>query len=104
VDFLEITIESESIYVPSDDVVCREIEGELIIVPITSGIGNLEDRLFTLNESGKVIWQQLDGKQTVAAIATNIISCTGGSPEQITRDVMGFIQELVRRKLVLCKK
>ena len=35
----------EATYKPSDNVVAREIEGELIIVPLTAGIGNLEDEL-----------------------------------------------------------
>jgi hypothetical protein len=33
-------------YQPSDEIVAREIEGELIIVPLTAGIGNLEDELY----------------------------------------------------------
>ena len=45
------------IYVPSEDVVAREIEGEMIIVPIASGIGDMEDELYTLNETGKAIWK-----------------------------------------------
>ena len=33
----------------------REIEGELIIVPLVAGIGDADDELFTLNETGKAI-------------------------------------------------
>ena len=37
---------------PSEDVVAREIEGEFIIVPLAAGIGDMEDELYSLNESG----------------------------------------------------
>ncbi len=34
-----------SICAPSDDVVAREIEGAVIIVPLTAGIGDADDEL-----------------------------------------------------------
>jgi hypothetical protein len=42
-DFMEAQVALDAIYVPSEDVVFRDIEGELIIVPLTSGIGDMED-------------------------------------------------------------
>ena len=66
------TITPESVCTPSDDVVSREIEGELIIVPITSGIGDLEDELYTLNDTGRAIWHRLDGQRTLAEIAADL--------------------------------
>ena len=42
----------ERIYAKSQHLVEREIEGEIIIVPLTSGIGDLEDELFSLNQVG----------------------------------------------------
>jgi len=50
------SITPESVCVPSEDVVSREIEGELIIVPIASGIGDMDDELYTLNDPGRAIW------------------------------------------------
>ena len=52
----------EKVYKPSDDVVARKIEGEFIIVPLTAGIGDMEDDLFSLDEVGLAIWERLDGK------------------------------------------
>ena len=42
---------------PSEDVVAREIEGDVIIVPLVSGIGDEDDELYTLNPTGQAIWQ-----------------------------------------------
>jgi hypothetical protein len=55
-------IDLGKVYRPSEDVVVREIEGEVVIVPLTSGIGDLEDELFTLNETGRAIWSRIDGR------------------------------------------
>ncbi len=63
-----MTIKINGIYAPSDDIVAREIEGELIIVPLVAGIGDMEDELFTLNESGKAIWDLLDGKRELGSV------------------------------------
>jgi len=44
----EAIINTSAIYLPSEKIVAREIEGELIIVPLVSGVGDMEDELFTL--------------------------------------------------------
>ena len=101
---MDLTLSPDSVCAPSGDVVSREIEGELIIVPITSGIGDLEDELFTLNETGRAIWQRLDGKRTLANVAADLAACYEGSPDQITRDVLGLANELLKRKIIVCKE
>jgi hypothetical protein len=46
----------EDVFLPSNDVVAREIEGELIIIPLVANIGDLDEELYTLNETGRAIW------------------------------------------------
>ena len=67
-----MSIALEDVYKPSDDIVAREIEGEIIIVPLVAGIGDMEDELFTLNDTGKAIWDQLDGQRSLADVVTAI--------------------------------
>jgi len=100
---VETTITPDSICVPSDDVVSREIEGELIIVPIASGIGDMEDELYTLNETGRAIWQRLDGKRTLRDVAADLAANYSAPPDQITRDVLGLAGELAKRKMLVCR-
>ena len=66
---MEAAVTLDTICAPSDDVVAREIEGDVIIVPLTSGIGEADDELYTLNETGRAIWQQLDGQRTLGEVA-----------------------------------
>jgi hypothetical protein len=91
------------IYVPSEDVVAREIEGEIIIVPIASGIGDAEDELYTLNDTGKAIWGKLDGIRTLAQISSELADEYAAAAGDIERDVTGLVGELVRRKMVVVK-
>lgn len=93
----------ESVYVPSEDVVARVIEGVLIIVPIVSGIGDMEDELFTLNDTGRAIWDKLDGCRTLGKIAEMLAGEFDAAPEQILEDVLGLVSELLKRKMVLEK-
>jgi hypothetical protein len=96
-----MTIQMESAYAPSDDVVAREIEGELIIVPLVAGIGDMEDELFTLNETGRAIWSRLDGSSKLREVVADLASEYEAPPAEIERDVLGLMEELVRRRIVV---
>lgn len=91
------------VYQPSEDVVAREIEGEIIIIPLTAGIGDMEDELYTLNETGKVIWNRLDGVATLAEIAGELAKEYKIPLDEIERDVLGLVKELVQRKIAIEK-
>lgn len=96
-------IEINDIYIPSEEIVARNIEGELIIVPLTSGIGDMEDELFTLNDTGKEIWEKLDGKKTIDEIISELSSNYNAEPEEIKQDVTGLIEELLKRNIIVKK-
>jgi hypothetical protein len=94
-----VTLESKCM--PSEDVVAREIEGELVIVPLTSGIGDMEDELYTLNDSGKAIWDRLDGKRSLSNIVDELIIEYDVDRNEIEEDVIGLVSELLKRKMLL---
>ena len=91
----------ERIYAKSRDLVEREIEGEIIIVPLTSGIGDLEDELFSLNKVGKDVWARIDGKRRVSKIVKELQETYKIEREKLTTDVLGFLKELEKRKLIV---
>ena len=76
--------------------------GEIIIVPLVAGIGDMEDELFTLNDTGKAIWDQLDGRRSlagvVAALTPEFVQAEDGA---IERDVLGLVVELVQRRMLV---
>jgi len=89
------------IYAKSKDLVEREIEGEIIIVPLTSGIGDLEDELFSLNEVGRGVWARIDGKRCVSEIMKELEEIYEPERKKLTTDVLGFLDELEKRKLIV---
>jgi len=88
-------------YSISENVVSREIEGEIILVPLVSGMGNLEDELYTLNESGKAIWKRLDGKRDLQTIAVELAAEYNAPPGEIEEDVLGLARELLERGMLV---
>ena len=97
-----MSIALDNVYKPSDDVVAREIEGEIIIVPLVAGIGDMEDELFTLNDTGKAIWDQLDGRRSLAGVVAALIpEFEEAEDGAIERDVLGLVAELVQRRMLV---
>jgi len=97
---MQSTVTLETILVPSEDVVAREIEGELLLVPIAAGIGDMEDELYTLNETAQAIWQRLDGQSTLGEIAADLAEEYNATLEEVEQDVLGLVAELARRRML----
>ncbi len=91
----------DSVYVPSENVVARVIEGEIIIVPLTSGIGDMEDELYTLNETGKEIWDNLNGERSLDEVARRLSEAYEGPLGEIRNDIIGLVEELLKRGILV---
>jgi hypothetical protein len=100
---MENPIDLDTAYAPSEDVVAREIEGEIIIVPLTSGMGDMEDELYTLNDTGRAIWAKLDGLKPLRAVVSELAAEFDAPLEVIEQDAVGLLEELARRKMVVRK-
>ncbi|OPZ44158.1 MAG: Coenzyme PQQ synthesis protein D [Euryarchaeota archaeon ADurb.BinA087] len=93
-------LDMDARYIPSGNIVAREIEGELIIVPLVSGIGDIDDELFSVNETGKVIWDRLDGKTSLTQVVQLLADQYSVSRQEMEQDVRGFVGELLKRKMI----
>lgn len=94
-------IRMDMIFSHSSDVVSREIDGSLIIVPLTSGVGDMEDDLFSMNETGTEIWNMLDGKKTVREVVEALTRQYRAEPSEIEQDVAGIVSELLKRRMLV---
>ncbi|MGD0129264.1 MAG: PqqD family protein [Terriglobia bacterium] len=90
----------DTICMPSADIVVREIEGELVIVALTEGISDLDDGIYTLNQTGKAMWNRLDGKKNLAKVAAELAAEFKAAPGEVEQDVLGLAAELLRRKIL----
>jgi hypothetical protein len=97
---MDLKARLDAVYAPSEDIVARSIEGELIIVPLVAGIGDLEDELYTLNETGKAVWDRLDGKKKLKEVLAELSAEFDAPAGEIEKDLMGLVEELVRRRIV----
>jgi hypothetical protein len=96
-----VDVKLDMVFTPSEDVVAREIEGEFIIVPLTDGIGDMEEELYSMNETGLAIWKCLDGKTTLEQVVALLSEQYSSEPGEIENDVLGLINELVKRKILV---
>jgi hypothetical protein len=87
-------------YKISNNVVTRKIEGETIIIPLVADVGNPDEELYTLNESGKLIWEHLNGQKTLAVISEELAQQHDAPLASVQEDVLGFVSELADRKIV----
>jgi hypothetical protein len=98
---MEAQVDLNSIYAPSEDVVARDVHGEFIIIPMTSGIGDSDDAIFSLNEFGRAIWDKLDGKTSLKEVARALALQFEGDTTEIENDVLGLAEELLKRKMII---
>ena len=97
---MEPEIKLDSCFKASTDIVAREIMGKILIVPLISGIGDMEDEIFTLNETGKAIWDRLSRGESVRAVIVALSEEYASDADEIERDVKGLMNELVKRGML----
>ncbi len=68
------------------DLVTRSIAGETLIVPVRSGISDL-DCTYVLNEVGSRVWELLDERRPVDKIVETICAEYEVPREQAARDI-----------------
>jgi hypothetical protein len=84
-------------YRPHPDVVCREIEGEAVLLHLGTGI------YFGLNVVGTRIWQLLEAAQDAPAIVDTLAAEFDAERETIARDLGELLDALAARQLILAK-
>lgn len=96
-------ISPDLILARSEDVVMREINGELLIIPLVAGIGDLEEELYSLNDTAKAIVDKVDGVRSVSAIIAELEQDYQAEPQVLAQDVLGLLQEMCTRKLLVVR-
>lgn len=89
----------KSILSHSPAIVTRKTGSEYVLVPVSNNIADMNS-VFTLNETGAYIWEQIDGKRTVADIIESLVSEYEISDNEAEKDVFEFVENL-RRYLIV---
>ena len=98
---MDAQVSLDAVCTPSEDVVVREIEGNVIIIPVAAGIVEVEGELFTLNPTGHAIWRKLDGQRTLREVASALSRDYDAPSSDIEVDVVAFADALRQRRLVV---
>jgi len=93
-------IDLHQAYIPSEDVVARIIEGQLILVPLVAGPPETEGELYSLNDTGKIIWDRLDSETSVNVLAEKLANDFAIPVETMRNDIVGLLKELLLRHIV----
>ena len=75
------------------DCVTRTIGAETILVPVRAHVAEL-DAIYTLNEIGSAIWEQLDGQTSFEQIVTAICELYDVTAAEAAQDTADFLQDL----------
>jgi hypothetical protein len=67
--------------------------------------GNDEDpQLLVLNDMAAGVWLMIDGQRSVEDITAEILRHVEAEPETVGRDVVAFLGQLEKRKLIAWKE
>lgn len=73
--------------------VTREVGNELVLVPLTGNVAQMNE-LFTMNETGKFIWENISDETTIDELAEKMVEAFDVSPEIAKRDISGFLEKM----------
>jgi len=85
----------QAVYRKSPTMVFRKIADEYLLVPIRGDAANLE-KIYTLNDVGDFIWEQIDGVRSVQQIIEAVVHEYDVTPDEAERDVTEDLGRLVR--------
>ena len=97
---MEFDVYKNAIYKKSENIIARDIENELILVPISADIADLDASLFSLNQTGIEIWNRLDGRTVLNEIVQKLFHNFDAHKDVIMKDVCGIIQELLKHGII----
>ena len=86
-------MELKKIYNKKEDIVSRQVSDEYILVPLSDDIADM-DSLFTMNEVGAFIWEQIDGKNSINQIIENITNEFEVEKDVARNDAITFFNDI----------
>lgn len=96
-----MNIKPLSVYAKCGRLIAKEVESEFIITPVEPCKSKVTEELYFLNETGRELWERLDGKHTldqlIKEISYNYIS---DFHEQIRSDLCDLTSELLDHGII----
>ena len=80
-------------YVRSKAVVCRQIAGETLVVPIRGKVGDLAS-IFSFNDTGSILWAALEQPRSLENLSYLLQQTYEVTWDDAQRDASAFVQEM----------
>lgn len=92
-----MTIESNSQYEIPDHLRYQEVDGEIFLLNIETGI------FFGLNEIGVAVWEQLEAQNDLGDLSKRLSAKYGVEGSVILKDINDLLEDLVKHGLIIKK-
>lgn len=86
-------MEIESLFQLKSKFVTREVGNELIVVPLSANVAQMNE-LFTLNETAKVIWENLNEGIDMSTLIQTITDTFDIDKYTAEKDIESFLRRL----------
>ena len=83
---------TEKRYQRNEDFVFRKIVEEIILVPIKQNVAEME-AVFTLNEVGAFLWEQLGQPRSLSELHNAVLDEFEADPAIVLEDIEAFLNE-----------
>ena len=83
--------------VRADDLLATDLDGETILMAIEQG------SYYGMEETARRIWELVEQPREVADLCRQLAAEYRVAPEVCARDVIAFLEELLKEKLVVVK-
>ena len=88
----------EKVYKKNMDMVSREIDDELILMPIYKTNKDINE-MYTLNETAKTMWKAINGKATIGKIRDELSNKFGKISKEVKeKDLEELVRDLKKIK------
>ena len=82
------------------ELVTREIAGEVILVPVRGKLAQLR-QIFVLSEVGAFIWRRIDGRRDLGSVRDGIVESFDVAAEEAEADLREYVGALEGAGLIV---
>jgi len=84
---------TSSLFLLKSKYVTKEVGNELVLVPLSGNVSQMNE-LFTMNETGRFIWENLSEKTSVEDLVAKLTDAYEISAEKAEADILLFLEKL----------
>jgi hypothetical protein len=77
----------------SNNIVSRKTGREYVLIPVSNNIADM-DSVFTINESGAFIWEQIDGRKNIGQLTKVLMEEYEVDYQTALADLTGFVERM----------